>query len=180
MKAKRCGVAATLGGVAIAWLCLASGDGGFATQSAEATSAPGSATGDSPTQSWSKAEFEVWLPRALAGDPRAAFMLGRSYAEGTSHREDFGEAARWFRKAAEAGHGPAQAGLARLYGKGLGVPQDYVWSYAWFAAAAENLARGSAREQTLELRDMMAAFLSPDQLLRAQRLAEQLKRIGAP
>ena len=176
MKAKRCGVAATLGGVAITWLCLASSDGGSV---AEIAAAAGAAE-VSPALSWSEAEFDVWLPRALAGDPRAAFMLGRSFAEGTGRWEDFGEAARWFRKAAEAGHGPAQADLARLYGKGLGVPQDYVWSYAWFAAAAENMAYGGAREQTLELRDMMAAFLSPDERARAKRLAEQLKRIGAP
>ena len=176
MKAKRRGLVAMFGGVAVMWLCLASGDGGLGAKG------PGPADVDlePAAASWSEAEFEAWLPRALAGDPTAAFRLGRAYSEGSSRFEDFGEAARWFRKAAEAGHGPAQADLAALYGKGLGVPQDYVWSYAWFAAAAENMAYGRAREQTLELRDMMAAFLSPDQRARAERLAEQLKSLPRP
>ena len=176
MKTKRRGLAAALGGVAVVWLCLASGDGGLGAKGPD----PADAGLAPATESWSEAEFEAWLPRALAGDPTAAFRLGRAYSEGPGRSEDFGEAARWFRKAAEAGHGPAQADLAMLYGKGLGVPQDYVWSYAWFAAAAENMVHGRAREQTLELRDMMAAFLSPDERARAERLAAQLKTIGAP
>lgn len=173
MNVKRCGAMATIGGIAVTWLCLASGDNGLGEESVPA----GLGQEDSSVGSWSEAGVEVWLPRALAGDPNAAFQLGRAYVEGKSRREDFGEAAHWLRRAAQSGHGPAQADLARLYSKGLGVPQDYVWSYAWFAAAAENMSYGRARDQTLEMRDMMAAFLSPEDRARAKRLAAQLKEL---
>ena len=179
MKAKRRGLAAALGGVAVMWLCLAVGDGGLGAKSPDPKAAGLGSAGLESVGAPSGDAFHLWLPRALAGDPTAAFRLGRVYAQGSSRAEDFGEAARWFRKAAETGHGPAQAELGMLYGKGLGVPQDYVWSYAWFAAAADNMAYGRAREQSLELRDIMAAFLSPEERARAERLAEQLKSIGA-
>ncbi len=178
MKVKKCGAMATVAGVALTWLCLASGDGGLGAKDYEPRIFDaGAGQRLAPTGPQSETDFKAWLPRALSGDPHAAFRLGRAYAEGESRSEDFGEAARWFRRAAQAGHGPAQADLAMLYGKGLGVPQDYVWSYAWFAAAAGNMADGRARDQTLELRDMMAAFLSPEDRARAERLAAELKAL---
>jgi len=173
MNAKICGVTARIAGVAVTLLCLASGDGGLGLAAADVGPAP---SAEQPT-SLSKADFKRWLPQALAGDPQAAFKLGRAYSEGTGRWEDFSEAAHWFRRAAQAGHGQAQADLGLLYGKGLGVPQDYVWSYAWFAAAAANLGYGRARDQAVELRDMMAAFLSAEDRARADRLAEQLKEL---
>ena len=169
MEAKRCGMAATIGGVALTWLCLASSDDGQISGREGVVLA-------SSTSSFSAVrenDLKSWLTGALAGDPHAAFRLGRAYAEGSSRSEDYAEAARWLRRAAQSGHGPAQADLAMLYGKGLGVPQ-YVWSYAWVAAAAANMPLGRARDQALELRDMMAAFLSPEQRSRAERLAKQL------
>ena len=184
MKAKKCGAMATVAGVALTWLCLASGDGGLGAKDLGARDydpgifEAGAGQRSTPTRPQGEADFKTWLPRALSGDPHAAFRLGRAYAEGESRIEDFGEAARWFRLAAQAGHGPAQADLAMLYGKGLGVPQDYVWSYAWFAAAAENMAHGRARDQTIELRDMMAAFLSPEDRARAERLAAELTALS--
>ncbi len=175
MKVKKCAAAATAAGVALTWLCLASGDGGVIAAGYDAKAGQHLWSNESS----SEVAFKTWLPRALAGDPHAAFRLGRAYAEGNGRSEDFGEAAHWFRQAAQAGHGPAQADLAMLYGKGLGVPQDYVWSYAWFAAAAENMAMGRERDQVAEMRDMMAAFLSPEERTRAQRLAAQLMDMGS-
>lgn len=170
MEAKRCGMAATIGGVALTWLCLASGDDGLGLGREGVVLASGTPSFSAVQEN----DLKTWLSGALAGDPHAAFKLGRAYAEGSSRSEDYAEAARWLLRAAQSGHGPAQADLAMLYGKGLGVPQDYVWSYAWFAAAAANMPFGRARDQALELRDMMAAFLTPDQRPRAERLAEQL------
>ena len=119
--------------------------------------------------------FRAWLPGALAGDPAAAYKLGPAYLDGASRREDRAEAAHWLTRAAGAGHGAAQLDLAMLYGKGLGVPQDYVRSYAWFDLAAGNLEAGPRRERALELRDMMAAFMTPAERAEAIRLAGEWK-----
>lgn len=47
------------------------------------------------------------------------------------------EAAKWFRLAAEQGHGGAQELLAGLYWSGDGVRQDYVEAAKWFKEAAD-------------------------------------------
>ncbi len=165
---------AALAALALGWTGLA---GGASATGAErdlsthlAAVSAEKARSDTP---YGQEDFAAWLPRALAGDPVAAYRLGRIYACCEGRQEDLTEAAHWFRKAAEAGHTPAQLGLATLYGKGLGVDQDYVQSYAWFAVAAENRDSGLARDQALELRDMMAAFLSPEQRAEAERLAAE-------
>ena len=118
------------------------------------------------------AAFRDWLPRAVEGDPQAQYELGRFFAQGPGRREDFAEAARWFRRAAEQNHARAQSELAMLYTKGLGVPQDYLRAYIWFDRAAEGFGYGLRREQALELRDMTGAFLTPEQRAAAERVKE--------
>jgi uncharacterized protein len=46
-------------------------------------------------------------------------------------------AAKWFRLAAEQGHGEAQEGLADAYWTGVGVRQDYVEAAKWYLKAAD-------------------------------------------
>jgi TPR repeat protein len=116
-----------------------------------------------------------WVPRALSDDALAAYKLGHAYLDGAKLPEDRIEGARWLARAAAAGHGAAQLDLAVLYAKGLGLPQDYVRSYAWFELAAANLEPGPRRERALEMRDMMAAFMTPEQRAGARRLAERWK-----
>jgi TPR repeat protein len=50
--------------------------------------------------------------------------------------QDFAEAARWYRKAADQGNAPGQASLGDMYAHGQGVTQDY-------AEAASRAARGA-------------------------------------
>ncbi|HSR72044.1 MAG TPA: SEL1-like repeat protein, partial [Kiloniellales bacterium] len=69
---------------------------------------------------------------------------------------------------ADQGHAAAQNELAILHIKGLGVPQDYVAAYVWFALAADSYGIGARRDQALEIRDMMAAFMTPAQLEEAR------------
>ena len=52
-------------------------------------------------------------------------------------QQDFVEAAKWYRKAAEQGHAGAQNSLGVAYDIGQGVPQNYAESAKWFARAAE-------------------------------------------
>jgi TPR repeat protein len=60
---------------------------------------------------------------AEAGDVRAQTTLGELYESGTG-TQNFEEAARWYRAAAET-YAPAMADLGHLYAMGEGVPQDY-------------------------------------------------------
>ncbi|HEY5597195.1 MAG TPA: hypothetical protein VIK47_00195, partial [Kiloniellales bacterium] len=102
----------------------------------------------------------------------------RAYADGAVTRADMAEAARWFRRAADRGSARAQNDLAMLYTKGLGVPQDYVQSYVWFDLAAARFATGRRHDQAAEMRDMMAAFLTPEQLSEAKRRSAEWQAQG--
>jgi hypothetical protein len=112
----------------------------------------------------------------LRGDPLAQFRLGRAFVTGRTEPEDFAEAARWLRKAAEQGLPRAQSDLALLYEKGLGVQQSYVEAYAWLDVAAERFGYGRRRDQALEMRDMLAAFMTPTERSRARALATDRRR----
>jgi uncharacterized protein len=48
------------------------------------------------------------------------------YYNGQGVRQDYTEAAKWTRKAAEQGNTPAQADLGILYWNGQGVQKDVV------------------------------------------------------
>ena len=127
----------------------------------------------------SKAEaFRKYLPSALGGNATAQFEIGRTFVADALSVEDYTEAARWFRAAAKQGHPRAQSDLAVLYGKGLGVPQDYVRAYAWLDVAAAGFGYGARREQVIEMRDMLAAFMTWAQRDEAQRLADAWKAMG--
>lgn len=115
-------------------------------------------------------EFRRWLPLALRGDADAQLNLARVYARGARRTQDLAEAAHWYRKAAEQGDARAQHALGALYHKGRGVTQDYVQAYVWFDRAAARLVTGPRHDQALELRDVMAAFMTPEQRAEAARL----------
>lgn len=57
--------------------------------------------------------------------------------DAASKLEKYGEAATWYRKAAEQGYAPAQYTLGAMYEKGLGVTQDYPQAVSWYRKAAE-------------------------------------------
>jgi uncharacterized protein len=66
------------------------------------------------------------------------FYLGRAYDRGDGvPKQDFAQAATWWRKAAEQGHAPAQSTLGYLYFSGKGVPQDDVEAATWWRKAAD-------------------------------------------
>jgi hypothetical protein len=78
------------------------------------------------------------LDAAQAGDPRAAYALGMAYAEGRDGLpKDPGEARRWLRISAEAGHLDAMVALAEHLGWNLGGPRDPRGREAWLRRAAE-------------------------------------------
>eukprot|EP00729_Bicosta_minor_P019656 gene19656-biopygen1572 len=69
--------------------------------------------------------------------PVAQYNLGSMYYRGKGVEQDHVEAAKWFRKAAEAGHAMAQFNLGNMYRNGRGVEQDHVEAAKWYRKAAE-------------------------------------------
>ena len=59
------------------------------------------------------------------------------YYKGEGVPQDYKEAVKWWRKAAEQGDAEAQSNLGEMYYKGEGVPQDYKEAIKWFRKAAE-------------------------------------------
>ena len=59
-------------------------------------------------------------------------------------RQDYAEAAKWYRLAAELGLSSAQVNLGSIYAGGRGVSQNYLEAMKWFRLAAE---QGNANAQ---------------------------------
>jgi PQQ-dependent catabolism-associated CXXCW motif protein len=51
-------------------------------------------------------------------------------------KQDFVEAMRWYRKAADLGNGAAMGNIGVLYYNGQGVPQDYAEAMRWYRKGA--------------------------------------------
>ncbi len=79
---------------------------------------------------------------ALHGDARAAYEIGLRYAEGKGIAADYGEAAKWYDRAAEAGVVPAMFRLGTLNEKGLGMSKNVDAARRYYMQAAE---RGNAK-----------------------------------
>ena len=74
---------------------------------------------------------------AAEGDAVAQFELGVLYAFGRGVPQDYEEAARWYRLAADQGHASAQYNLGVSYAFGRGVPQDHGEAVRWYRLAAD-------------------------------------------
>ena len=66
------------------------------------------------------------------------------YDNGEGVPQDYAEAVKWYRLAAEQGNAKAQYNLAVMYDNGEGVPQDYAEAVKWYRLAAE---QGDAKAQ---------------------------------
>src|SRR5579872_715736 len=98
----------------------------------------------SKTAEGPKARFETLQAQANRGDPKAQTELASMYANGLGTRQDYAEAVRWYRKAAEQGNDQAQFELGSKYGAGRGVPLDYSQAAYWYRKAA---VQGNGRAQ---------------------------------
>ena len=113
--------------------------------------------------------------RAAAGDAEAQFNLGKMYEAGRGGlKQDYAEAERWYRRSAEQGDVFAQASLGILHRFGKGVRQDLVQAYMWFELAASPASEG-ALESIAEMREAIAARMTPEQISEARRLAREWK-----
>lgn len=112
--------------------------------------------------------FEALKAMANAGDPVAEFQLAwvLANAPGAPFAASR-EAARLFRRAADAGHGPAMANLGVLYFEGRGVPQDYVLGRMWLT-----LAGSAGFADAPALVQQLGAGMTPEQIAESQARAE--------
>ena len=90
---------------------------------APASSAPassGQATSAVPVPAFATTQTD-----AESGDALAQYNLGVMYRDGQGMPQNYAEAMKWFRLAADQGLADAQYELARMYNKGQGVRPDY-------------------------------------------------------
>ena len=86
------------------------------------------------------------LAAAQAGDAESQYRVGNRYRLGEGVAEDLAQAASWYRRAAEQGHGMAMYMLGYLYYRGrVEENRNLVPAYVWFARAAA-LGVGDAAE----------------------------------
>jgi TPR repeat protein len=108
---------------------------------------------------------------ADTGDPVAQFALGARYAQGDEVKQDYGEAVRWFQKAANQGHVVAQATLGAYYWAGRGVPEDLTKAYFWSL-----LARAGGDEASKYRVAALSSRMTHLQVLQAEQQANDWLR----
>ena len=82
-------------------------------------------------------EINQLQPLAIQGDPNAQYKLGANYYSGKGVKQDYAQAALWYRRAAEQGNVDAQYSLGNMYLMGEGISQDDEQAAYWYALAAD-------------------------------------------
>ena len=104
--------------------------------------------------------------KADGGNAAAQETLGECYANGQGVKQDYAQAAQWYRKAADQGNAAAQTALGELCEAGQGMRQDDAEAAKWYRRAAE---QGHAPGQySLAVLYLMGHGVPPD-------MAEALK-----
>ena len=80
---------------------------------------------------------EGLLQQAESGDAEAQYGLGMAYYEGNGIKQNYFEAARWYRKAADQGYAEAQYRLGCMYEEGKGLKKDFSEALHWLRMAAD-------------------------------------------
>lgn len=82
--------------------------------------------------------FRLSSSAAAKGNPTGMVTVAMCLHEGRSRPQDRGAAIAWFRRAAQLGHGGAQAMLGTAYEVGAAVRQDRIEAAAWYTLSSEN------------------------------------------
>jgi TPR repeat protein len=94
--------------------------------------------------------------------------LGFLYQNGLGVEQDWSEAVKWYRRAAEKGDAMAQANLGLMYEDGHGgLPHDNVQAYKWFLLSAE---QGNAEGRHDAMEFQLYHVLTPEQIAEAERM----------
>ena len=114
---------------------------------------------------------KVWLPRAQRGEVEAQLFLGHL----ETMRSNYGEAAKWYLRAAVKGNGTAQTLLASQYLIGQGVKADPIRAFAWYEIAAN---QGHAN--AIRAREATASQMTAEQVEVASRMVKHWVSNGIP
>src|SRR5205823_4000343 len=110
--------------------------------------APVSADYDAGMSAYKQGNYATALaelrPLAENGSALAQVALGVMYTNGQGVPQDFKEALRWYRLAANEENGGAQFNIGVMYANGKGVPQDFKEALRWYRLAAQ---QGETRAQ---------------------------------
>ena len=93
---------------------------------------------------------------------------GDHRAQKQKARQDYSEAVRWYRKAAEQGNTIAQIQLGNMYRLGKGVSQSYVMAYLWY-----DISSRSGNANAKDLRRAVAGNMSPAEIAEAKRMSAE-------
>jgi len=111
-----------------------------------------------------------WYRKAAEhGSAAGRRVVGDFYQKGRGVPADAAEAARWYRRAADGDDIRAQYQLGQMYFTGSGVALDYVSAYVWFSLAAGQAPLIDNRKALLEMRNIAAARMTPEQVEEASR-----------
>lgn len=130
-------------------------------------------------QAAGKAAAEMMLTimeQAEAGNPEGQFQMGIQYHQGQfGFPQDFFEAAKWYRKAAEQGHAGAQLYLGVFLAQGQGVEVDVIESFMWLELAK----LGSEADKLVadDCQNRLVVYMTPDQIAEGQSLAREKSKI---
>lgn len=95
------------------------------------------------------------------------------YQGGAGGPQVYKEAVKWYRLAAEQGLADAQLKLELMYFTGEGVIKNKVYAHMWF-----NIAGSKGAENGTKIRDLIARTLTPEQIAKAQELAQECVKKG--
>ncbi len=95
------------------------------------------------------------------------------YGEGKGVPQDYAEAMKWYRLAAEQGDADAQYNLGGMYFSGHGVARNHIQAYMWVTLAA---AQGN-KNAVIGL-EILEKKMTSSQIAEAQRLAREWRAKG--
>jgi TPR repeat protein len=95
-------------------------------------------------------------------------VLGLRYHQGHGVLQDYKQAVKWLRLAAEQGNADAQYNLGVVYYEGKGAAQDDVMAHMYW-----NIAGVSGHKDAIHNRGVVDEKMTPSQIAEAQDLARE-------
>ena len=90
------------------------------------------------------------------------------FERGKGVLQDYKEAAKWYRLAAEQGDADAQFNLGIMFERGKGVQQNAVLAHMWYNISASN-----GTNEAINNRDNLAKRMTKEDVSKAQALARE-------
>ena len=90
------------------------------------------------------------------------------YEYGQGVTQDYKEAVKWYRLAADQGNADAQLNLGSMHANGQGVTQDYARAHMWL-----NISASSGHKNAEANRNIVAKKMTQKQIEKAQEMARR-------